>query len=869
MEHGPVSGDRPTFAPGRPRIAVFTICAKNYLAHARTLMGSLARHHPEFERHLVLADRVDGCFDPSAEPFRVIEAEALGLDELPEMAFRYGVTELSTAIKPAAFRYLFERDECDAALYLDPDVLVVSPLAEAVEALREGGSAVLTPHICAPVEDGRKPDDQSMLRGGIYNLGFLALANDEDARRFVSWWHRRLVRDCRIDLEEGLFVDQKWADLLPCFVDRTRILRHPGYNVAYWNLAQRKVARVDGRWTSNDEPLRFVHWSGVDLSDRRSFSRHQDRFSASTVGELGLLLDAYRRQVERAGHRACERLPYAFGTDSNGRPIPEILRRIWREELEPTRGVPGDPGRAVRDYCNEPWEAVSGRSGPVVTRLMGRVWRAREDLQQAFDLRSEEGRRGLASWLLHTGARELGLDEELIRPVRRSLREDEGAPSRPSAVRPPTGSFVQRAALGTLANAHRLKRFYVRVPEPVRRRVKTRLLRTAYRRAGAQAPVRGGGRRAATRGPHPVGARLIGYPRAELGMGEHVRLSAVAFHAVRFPFSICDFSAGVVARQQDDRFVAWLDAEASFKVNVFHVNADQMEVARDTFGPDFFADRYNVGYWAWELPRFPSEWRPAIEMVDEIWAPSRFIQDSLSKVADRPVVWMPIAVQMEAPPDLDRGHFGLPKDAFVFLFTFDFSSYATRKNPRAVLEAFRRAFGRDRRDVFLVIKTMAREWHRDELESLREEMEDDPRMRLLDGVMSPREIAGLVGCCDSYVSLHRSEGFGRGMAEAMALGKPVIATNYSGNTDFMTDSTACLVDYELVPVEEDEYPHHEGQVWADPDVDQAAAAMRGLVADPARARQMGDRARRHLARDWSPAAVGARMRQRLDELGLT
>ncbi|MGH0034627.1 MAG: glycosyltransferase [Myxococcota bacterium] len=859
------------------KVAVFTICARNYLAYARTLMESVERQHPEFERILVLSDRLEGRFDPAAEAFEVVEAGDLGIEDLAAMAFRYNVTEFATAIKPAAFRHVFDRWDCDAVVYLDPDIYLVSPMAELLDGLREGDSAVLTPHICAPIEDGQKPDDHSMLQSGIYNLGFLALANDPEARRFVSWWHRKLVRDCRIDLEEGLFVDQKWADLLPCFVERTRILRHPGYNVAYWNLMHRKVAQVDGRWTANDAPLRFVHFSGVESPDPEVFSKHQERFSASTIGELGILLDEYRRRVDRAGRRQLAGESYAFGIDSEGRPIPDLLRRIYREELESSRSLDEDPAGAARAYCNEPSRAVPQHPGRVVTRIMARVWESRPDLQEAFDLRTADGNRGFTEWFLHSAGRELGLDEEFTRAVRPAAAPE---PPRPdAAVRgerraaPPAvdRSWLQRVAMGALSNAYRLKRFYLRVPVPVRRRVKTTLLRTAYRpalprssRASRSAPAPAGVRRS-----FPIGARLIGYPRAELGMGEHVRLSAVALDAIKFPFALYDFSANVVARQQDDRFVSWLDNEATFNVNLFHINADQMQVVRDTLGEDFFAGRHNVGYWAWELSRFPAAWRGAIEMVDEVWAPSRFVQESISKTADRPVVWMPIAVQVSAPPSIDRSYFHLPEDRFIFLFSFDFSSYATRKNPRAVMEAFQRAFDRDRRDVLLLIKTMAQDWHQEELAALRAEVAEDPRMRLLDAVLSPREIAGLVNCCDSYVSLHRSEGFGRGMAEAMALGKPVIATNYSGNTDFMTESTSCLVDYQLVPVAEGEYPHHEDQVWADPDVDQAADAMRKLVLDPVRSRLIGARARRHIEQGWGPAAVGTRMLQRLKDLGLT
>jgi glycosyltransferase involved in cell wall biosynthesis len=603
----------------------------------------------------------------------------------------------------------------------------------------------------------------------------------------------------------------------------------------------------------------------VESTDPEVFSRHQDRFSASTIGELRVLLDEYRRKVERAGAEHARGHPYAYGLDRDGRPIPDLLRRIYREDLDRTRFEGDDPSSRVRAWCNEPSDLAGAPGGGRITRLMHRIWRSRPDLQEAFDLATPDGRRGFVDWFVHSAERELGLDEELVRPaIDRARSRTPGSRPGPSVRVGVERSWMQRMAMGALSNAHRMKRFYMRIPVPVRHRVKTSLLRTAYRPPVDRARGRG-----ESEAGFPIGARLIGYPRAELGMGEHVRLSAVALDAVKFPFAIYDFSANVVARQQDDRFVAWLDNESTYNVNLFHINADQMDVARDSLGDDFFRGRHNVGYWAWELSRFPEAWQPSIEMMDEIWAPSRFVQESISAVADRPVIWMPIAVNVSAPPSIDRTYFHLPKDRFIFLFSFDFSSYATRKNPRAVIEAFRRAFEPDRRDVLLLIKTMAQDWHRGELEALRAEVAEDARMRLIDGVLSPWEIAGLVDCCDSFVSLHRSEGFGRGMAEAMALGKAVIATNYSGNTDFMTVSNSCPIDYTLVPVAEGEYPHHDGQVWADPDVEQAAHAMRKLVLDPHHARLIGSRARQHIERGWGPAAVGTRMIQRLRDLGLT
>jgi glycosyltransferase involved in cell wall biosynthesis len=854
----------------------FTICAKNYVAYARTLLASMAHHQPDVDRVLVLSDRLDGALDPAAEDFEIIEAEQLGIESLADMAFRYDITEFSTAIKPAAFQHLFAERGYEAVVYLDPDTYMTSPLDEVQELLERGAEAILTPHICRPVEDGDEPDDRSMLQAGVYNLGFLALARSDETRDFLAWWHRRLLRDCRSDLPEGLFVDQKWAELLPCFVERTIILRHPGYNVAYWNLMHRDIRRDQGVWTSNELPLRFFHFSGVDLRQRNTFSKHQRRYTLANIGPLRGLFDEYRDAVLANGWESVRELPYAYGYFDGGAPIREILRRLYREDFEPLGGAPANLHDELISFGNAAADELDPQAGPPISRLMLKIWKTRPDLQQAFDLRSEEGQHSYFGWYAHSATRELELDEIFVTGLleEAAARGDERKGEAGEPVHLPAGQTRRAAhaqlAIAALTHAHRLRGLYLNVPIPVRHRFKTWLMRVGYspRSLRGRASEPAAGTRPLTDGAARPGAQLIGYPRAELGMGEHVRLSARALDTIKFPFSIYDFSAGVMARQKDHRFVHHMSDETPYRASIFHINADQMPVARDVLGDSFFEGKYNIGYWAWELSEFPDAWLPSIEMVNEIWAPSRFIRDAIAKKTERPVVWMPLAVHVEAPPSIDRAYFHLPEDRYIFLFSFDFASFASRKNPEAVLRAFEQAFAKDDERVMLVVKTMAHDWHAEEAALLHDRLAADPRIRLIDSVLSHEEIAGLTNCSDAFVSLHRSEGFGRGMAEAMNVGKAVIGTAYSGNTDFMNEETACLVDYTLVPVKEGQYPHHEGQVWAEPDVEQAAAYMRRLVDEPGYGAALGKRARSLLLSEFSPERVGRRIRARLEELGL-
>jgi ubiquinone/menaquinone biosynthesis C-methylase UbiE/glycosyltransferase involved in cell wall biosynthesis len=294
--------------------AFFTICSKNFLAHARTLYGSVRPHYPTARFFVVLCDRVDGLFDPEQEPFEFVFLEDLNLPNLDEMAKRYNITEFNTAVKPFAFTHLMTKFNFGSVVYLDPDLFFVDKMEELDRLLNDGAEAVLTPHILQSAEHDEIHDGK-MLLFGIYNLGFLALRNTPAVLAYLRWWGRRLERDCVIRLEEGLFVDQKWADLLPAFVPGTRIIHSPGYNVAYWNLPQRKIVRQDGRWSANGEPLRFVHFSGNKLDDVHVFSRHSQQVTIGNIGDLRELLDTYREQVYQQGHAFYRTLPYAYSWD--------------------------------------------------------------------------------------------------------------------------------------------------------------------------------------------------------------------------------------------------------------------------------------------------------------------------------------------------------------------------------------------------------------------------------------------------------------------------------------------------------------------------------------------------------------------------
>jgi glycosyltransferase involved in cell wall biosynthesis len=392
---------------------------------------------------------------------------------------------------------------------------------------------------------------------------------------------------------------------------------------------------------------------------------------------------------------------------------------------------------------------------------------------------------------------------------------------------------------------------------PLRRLARERLLSHRRRPASEATP----------------GVLLVGHPYGVLGVGEYLRASAVAFAAAGVPFHIRNaYGRGKHLADKHPDFPFWdrLTKGSPHRVNVFHMNADEMAEARRHLGDSFFAGCYNIAAWHWELSRFPEAWLSALEGVDELWASSRFIQHALAERAGVPVVWMPHPVDVSGGAVPDAADPGWPAGRFRFLTFFDFTSFVARKNPFGTIRAFRTAFppGGESR-VGLVIKANGASARPAEAKAFLASAElHDPRILVVNEALDRRRLIGLMRRCDCFVSLHRSEGFGRGIAEALLLGKPVIVTGYSGNMDFTNARTACLVDYKLVDVGPGEYPQAAGQQWAEPDLEQAAEHMRRVVSDPAWGAALAKRGRELVEAQHGVEAVGRRCRARLERLGV-
>jgi glycosyltransferase involved in cell wall biosynthesis len=780
-----------------------TVVARNYLAYARVLARSLEVLDDGSQLSVLVLDDVEGAVVESDEPFAVLRLPDLDISarELHNMTVIYDVLELATAVKPWLLHRVLADD--DVACYLDPDIEVFASLAP-VEALARRHGIVLTPHSTTPLpRDGLLPSEETIRLAGTFNLGFIAVSRDAGA--FLAWWSERLRRECRVEIEAGLFVDQKWIDFVPSYFDHT-VLVDDGYNVAYWNLFERDVKLGTEGYEVNGRPLRFFHYSGFDPLIPYRLSKYQaggeERIRLDEHFVVAYLCNRYATRLLDAGHLAAQAVAYRYGYTAHGVALDARARRVCREALEgdeqasepgpPDAGIP-DPFDPATAAAFVDWLAGPGPEGSEmrISRYVRALHGERPDLQLQFpDLGGIHG-------------------VQLLEWIRRRGRAHAGVP--PEYVPPPL----------------------------------------AQPRAGADGL--------------PRGVNVVGYLRAEDGIGGVARSLLDVLDRLGSDVSLRSCTA-TGSRQRAGLSSDDVSADdVTYDTTIACVNADQLPLLAEQLGPRLPVAATTIGIWAWEVERFPQWMARSATLVDEIWTYSRHAADALAPSCSVPVHVFspPVAVPPDRGP-IDRAAFGLSDD-FTFLFCFDFASGFERKNPLGLVEAFRRAFapGAGPR---LVIKSVNGPASRVAWARLNAAADDRADIELRDGYEPGGRQRGLMGACDCYVSLHRAEGYGLTMAEAMAMGRPVIGTAYSGNLEFMTAENSMLVPYEMTRIPFGCSPYPPDASWAEPDLDAAADAMRRAAGDPAAAAALGARARAHIARELSIDAKVGFVRTRLDDI---
>jgi glycosyltransferase involved in cell wall biosynthesis len=368
------------------------------------------------------------------------------------------------------------------------------------------------------------------------------------------------------------------------------------------------------------------------------------------------------------------------------------------------------------------------------------------------------------------------------------------------------------------------------------------------------------------------GVNLIGYAYGELGIGEDVRMAAKSLNAAGVPFTVFNFSPGEGVRQQDISVKEWVRDTLPYSINIVCLTALEHVRLFAEYGHSIFRGRYTIGYWPWELQLWPSKWNHCFNLVDEVWASSTYIKTAFESASAKPSHRMPMAVSVPYISENKlaiRTRYGIDKNAISFIFSFDGNSSINRKNPLGVMAAFIAAFSEGTERVELIIKSMRSQSTGSAWIQIEEAARKDNRIKVIDDVLTKQEVLSLYSACDCFVSLHRSEGFGRGIAEALMLDLSVIATGYGGNIDFCQPLGGAMISYNVIPTTASCYVESKNNYWAEPNIQDAAEHMKRIyrLGHTEMAERVGFSERNSKMLDiFSHRSVGTRYLDRLQKI---
>lgn len=308
---------------------VFTICSNNYFAQAIILGHTLIKHNPGYTFKVGLVDKKNEQIDYSKYPFEVLEVEDIGIPEFEDMAMRYDIVELNTAVKPFYFKFFLGKGQYERLIYMDPDIEVFAPFTELANKLSTH-EIVITPHFFSPINDDKWQAEEDFLNAGIYNLGFIAIKDTPNTRKMIEWWAERLKSKAYINFSKGMFTDQIWIMFVPLYFEKVHILRHLGYNVAYWNLHERVLCSKGGKYYINDIiELVFYHYASYRPLTPDRISTGQSRFSFESRKDIADLFRNYNRLLFDAGYKEFAAINCIYVTKRE-----EILREVYFHRLK-------------------------------------------------------------------------------------------------------------------------------------------------------------------------------------------------------------------------------------------------------------------------------------------------------------------------------------------------------------------------------------------------------------------------------------------------------------------------------------------------------------------------------------------------------
>jgi glycosyltransferase involved in cell wall biosynthesis len=843
---------------------VITVATMSTLPRARALAESLHRHQPDWPLKVMLIGREEAiAVTAQAEESLTIGSVSRELDlDVETLLARHDEEDLSVLLLgPLLLRHVEQTSE--PVVHLPSTAWLLGDL-QPIESMLRTRSVVLVPRVTVDVpDDGLEPSREQLDRAGRIDDTIVAVDASAAARKFLAWWigHVEQTLGSLDAFQVGARPeDRPWLarflELAPARFS-TGVLDDAGCNLSKWNLHRHTLkASGDGVSVDGRVPLRFLNLPGFDPDRPYRLAANASRARVSRSPVLRKLCESYAERLRDAGWRDADHRLEVGRRLTDALVYDDSLRATYSRALALGEGFEdlfSDEGtRAFLAWLEGP--APRGSAYGINRYVFHRVSRERPDVLRAYpDLDGEDGP-GYVAWCWAFGREELAIPDRFMPPQ----------PGRRAAPGPP------RAARPVQAPAPAAPEAIADSPPPDRPPTPVAPAPDADRDAldpvddvkapAAPLPV--------TPAADGLAVRLTGYLGHTLGLGAAARGYVRALGAVGVPVSTVTVPLHHLALpvQLSEAYGRHgfedLVQHGGHGFEIVAVNADELPGFVERLGEDYF-EGPRIGIWGWETNSIPPRWQRAFALVQEIWVYSRFMARNIGAAAPVPVVALPPPVQRPGEP-AEPFRLGVP-DGFLFLFVFDYLSTVQRKNPVGLIEAFRRAFAPGEGPQ-LLIKTIngpLRPLSEEEVLWAADGRED---IHVIDRSLSGAELDGVMAACDCYVSLHRAEGFGLTLAEAMAIGKPAIATGYSGNVDFMNDENSYLVDFTIgrVGPECEIYPP-EGE-WADPSVDHAAQLMREVYSDPREAARRGARAAQEIEQTLSPAATGAAMLRRLEQL---
>jgi len=828
-----------------------------------------------------------------------------------KFGFMFDLVEFQTVVKPFAFEYTFQEHSAASAIYLDNDIWVTDSLEEIQHQLRSR-SVVLTPHEINPTpEDGKNQKDINLLQAGVFNFGFVAFANSDTASKFLTFWGERLALYGFVDVARGMHFDQNWGMFIPAFFDHEDyiVLRDLRYNIAYWNLhdtgpglhMKDGIPHLTNSHTGESERAGFVHFSGIsylEAYNMEGISIHQNRFGLKDFPKIKDVFIGYRQLLTDHNAMDYRKLPYGFQKFSDGSTITKWMREVYTE--------------AVYPHEDESPYGTDSMSSSVRYDFRKHVYpnpfcfKALDCLDSALngDNNDSTYRYTFIDWLLNispsssvdlSGAFYFSMPEQRIWDLRPDLQK---------AFPDPHG-----------ADYAEYKSWFN--DSPVKEDYMNQAIHDKWREIWTDNDEHQSQYHKTVNKTNTIGVNILGWHTGSFSIGIlGFKLIGTA-KATNIPVSpILATPFPDMKQISPDELDIDFTRSASEAVTLAIMNADCTLFFEKEIPEYIRAIKYNIGYWSWELEVFPEKWMEYLKAYDEVWCPSSFVKHSIENSpgydGTTPVKVLPIPLEpvFESTDDekkssqngysirataADTNDNALPNflehylygndqtrqslsspKPFVFLVVFDFKSLVQRKNPEAAIRAFQEAFPKssDKSMKYqLIVKSHSGTV--EDVSRLRDVAGNDERIVFINENLSPSDLQALKSYQDCYLSLHRSEGYGMNILEAMASGIPVIATNYSGNVNFFNAVPGLRhichfpVPYKLIRLEDTFGPYEQGNMWADPDHDYAVSAMREVVkTNCKKSSTRGISMARQINDSFGPENVGLKLKKLLSEARL-